>query len=186
MNQNEFITAWKEILPGLKSYAMKLCSYKKEDAEDLVQETYIKAQLALETYNKNFSKKTWLYAIAQNKFLDDVRKKKIRSNINKPLLMFESEDGNLTTSKEALTENNGISSIMIEEFQKAISRLDEKERIPFQLYVDGYLYTEISEKCCQPLGTIKVRISNAKRKLWQALKEYEDILTEKNKFNRKK
>ncbi len=170
MTKNEFVVIWKDLLPGLRNFTLQLTSYNKEDAEDLIQETYIKAQLAIESYEAKFSPKTWVYSIAKNKFNDDYRKKKRRAAINNPIPDLE------TTFHEIVTDSNlGVSSFVMKDILDAINQLDEKEKEPFLLLIEGYQYEEIADKLEQPIGTIKVRIFSARRKLWDLLKDYEDI-----------
>ncbi len=170
MTQDEFIVIWKNLLPGLRIFILKMTSYSKEDAEDLIQETYIKAHSGLHTYDKKFSAKTWVYSIARNKFSDDYRKKRIRYDVNNRI---PETDNPL---KEFVFDSNlSVGNFVLKDIADAVDQLDPKERVLFQMLIEGYKYDEIAEKCKQPIGTVKARIFAARRKLWDTLKDYEDV-----------
>lgn len=176
MTKDEFIPIWEELLPGLKNFALKLSSYNVEDSEDLVQETYIKVQMSLDKFDSAFSLKTWVYSLANNKFIDDWRKKKRRAPINNrmPTMSFNNEEDKHV--KEIVSDSNlGESSFVLSDILAAVEKLEEKEKRPFKMLLDGYQYDEIANELDQPIGTIKVRIFAARRKLWNFLKEYSDV-----------
>ena len=60
----------------------------------------------------------------------------------------------------------------LKEIQKSIDALDDEYKIPFNMFIEGYKYTEIAEKINLPLGTVKSRIFFTRKKLGKVLEEY--------------
>lgn len=176
MNEKQFLSAWQEIIPSLRAFCLQLTSYNKEDSEDLIQEAFINAFKSYKSYNNSTKFQTWVFNIAKNKFIDDYRKRKVRATVNNR--MPETEMGVFDSSFES---NLSLSKFVAEDIEYAINKLDDKCREPFKLHVAGYQYDEIAKKCNQPLGTIKVRIFAARRKMWDILKDYDNNSTKYKK-----
>jgi RNA polymerase sigma-70 factor (ECF subfamily) len=75
MTINQFIAEFEQARPQLKSYILRITA-STEDAEDIVQDTYIKASLKLDTFRGDSSVKTWIFTIASNLAKDNLRAKK--------------------------------------------------------------------------------------------------------------
>jgi RNA polymerase sigma-70 factor (ECF subfamily) len=143
---------------NLKRFAYKLTA-DKEDARDLVQETFLKA---LKYYNKyiyesNF--KAWTYTIMKNTFINNYRRS-TKQNIFRPM-------GNDISQNYSLTSDYFLpdSEYSSKEIEKTIDSLDDEYRLPFKMHYEGYMYQEIAEKLDVKLGTIKSRIFFARKQL---------------------
>lgn len=157
-------------LTGLQSkmffFALSLTS-NTDKANDLVQETYLRAL----TYQNKFSSDTnlmaWIYTIMKNTFINEYRRNvKARSTIE-----TQSDKLHISFSRDDFYPS--VDSIhAANEIQKKIAMLEEEFREPFELFLNGYKYKEIAEKLDLPLGTIKSRIFFTRKKLSVCLIDY--------------
>jgi RNA polymerase sigma-70 factor (ECF subfamily) len=150
---------------SLRSFAMSLTS-NREDAHDLIQETFLKALTNREQFTDASNLKAWVYTIMKNSFINNYRRS-IRQNTtfdNTQDLYYLNNTGN----PEDL---NPLSKISVKEIQAHIDNLDEEFRIPFKMHQEGYKYKEIAEKLGLKIGTVKSRIFFGRKKLMEVLEE---------------
>ena len=145
----------------------------KAEAEDLTQETFIKAFNALSSFNSEYAFSTWLYKIAVNNAIDYFRKKRLRTySIDTPIKV---KDGDLQREFEDTTlgpEHGLISREKSLQIKRAIDSLPDKYREAILLrHTMDRSYEEISEELNVPLGTVKVRIFRAREMLKKKLRE---------------
>ncbi len=146
----------------------------REEAEDLVQETFIKAFHSLPSFNAEYAFSTWLYKIAVNNCIDYFRKKRLKTtSIDTPIA---AKDGDLTREFPD-EQTKGPDFGLIEEehknyIQAAIESLPAKYREAIVLrHVNDKSYEEISEELGVPIGTVKVRIFRAREMLKKKLRD---------------
>ena len=150
----------------LKAYAIKL-TQDLEDADDLVQETMLKALINEEKFSAGTNLKGWLYTIMKNIFINNYRRS-VKSRIfNDP-----TDNQYFLNSSYRERPNQGEGNLVMNEVKQALSALSENLRTPFLLSFNGYKYEEISHRLKIPLGTVKVRIHNARKELMVKLNEY--------------
>lgn len=136
-----------------------------EDADDLTQNTFIKAYHHLDKFHGNSSLFTWLYRIATNEALSFLEKKKKRfflslDNHEEKLESYLDQPGNL--------DGNEIQK----KLQKALLKLPEKQRLVFHLkYEDDLSYEEMSIVTQTSVGALKASYHHAVKKVEQFLKE---------------
>jgi RNA polymerase sigma-70 factor (ECF subfamily) len=130
------------------------------DAEDLVQETAIKAFRALHTFKSGTSFKSWAFTILKNTFISKYNRRKKRNVVNNPI-----EDFTFALENKYAVRNDAVSMIRIKEIKESIEELSYKSRLPFLMYIDGYRYNEIADNLNIPIGTVKSRINFARTKL---------------------
>lgn len=145
----------------------------RAQAEDLTQETFIKAFRALASFNSNYAFSTWLYKIAANNCIDFFRKKKLATtSIDTPI---QAKDGELHRDfpdYQEGPESQLISKERTNQIQFAIDSLPEKYKQAIVLrHSQDRSYEEIAEELSLPLGTVKVRIFRAREMLKAKLKE---------------
>ena len=134
-----------------------------EDADDLVQEVFIKIWAALPSFRRDAQLFTWIYRIATNEALNFLRKQKIRA-----LISLDSADSILVRKLEQDAYFNGDK--LQTELQKAIIRLPEKQRIVFNLrYFDEMKYEDISEIIGTSVGALKASYHHAYNKIKETL-----------------
>lgn len=186
-NKNQINNLIHKALHGdEESYAKLLHRYKhgifkmiyqmiknKEETEDIVQETFIKAFNSLDSYNSKYAFSTWLYKIAYNHCIDKLRKKKLKTqSLDKPIelkegsVKFQIKDERYNPEKSVILDEkkNNINltiSSLPEKYKKVIIYRHHKDKS----------YEEISQELKIPLGTVKARIFRARELLKKKLKE---------------
>lgn len=164
----------------LKKYQGAIFSFiykiiqEKNDAEDLAQETFIKAFSSLPLFNNEFAFSTWLFKIASNNCIDYLRKKRLKTySIDKPI---ESKDGTVPHDLPdpfINPETEYIESERRSQIDRAIARLPKKYQVIIVMrHKEEKSYEEISEALHIPIGTVKARIFRAREKLKKLLKEH--------------
>lgn len=151
---------------NLMSFAMKL-TLNKEKAEDLVQDTTLKALNNEEKFTDNTNFKGWMLTIMRNIFINNYRKaarENTNVDISEDLYVINMATDNGETTPDGAYACNEISAI--------IAKFPADYREPFNMHVAGYKYEEISEKLAMPLGTVKSRIFFTRQKLREILKDY--------------
>ncbi len=151
---------------ALSSYALQLTK-NTEDANDLVQETMLKALTYQTKFKEGTNLKGWLYTIMRNSFINNYRRL-IRRNT----FIDTTDNTYFLDSASYVTENMGENKFLAKDLQNAIVTLPEDLRITFELNMEGFKYHEIAEELDIPIGTVKTRIFVAKRRLRKQLKSY--------------
>ncbi len=169
--------AYEEILNRFRGQIFNLI-YRmvrnKIEAEDLTQETFIKAFNALATFNAEYAFSTWLYKIAVNNCIDHFRKKRLKTYpIDNPI---QAKDGELQREFPDTTFQGPETVLLSREkslqIQEAIDSLPEKYRTAIVLrHSEDQSYEEIADQLHIPIGTVKVRIFRAREMLKKRLKE---------------
>jgi len=141
-------------------------------ADDLTQETFIKAFRALASFNSNYAFTTWLYKIAANNCIDFFRKRKLATtSLDTPI---QAKDGELHRDFPASDqgpESELISREKTSQIERAIDSLPAKYKRAILLrHKEDKSYEEIAEELEIPLGTVKVRIFRAREMLKANLK----------------
>lgn len=151
---------------NLLSFALKL-TLNKEEAQDLVQDTTLKALRNEEKFVENTNFKGWMMTIMRNIFINNYRKSTRENTVvdaSEDLYHLNlSQDSGLETPDGAFAVNE-ISTIL--------AKFPSDFREPFSMHVAGYKYEEISDKLNMPLGTVKSRIFFTRKRLREILKDY--------------
>lgn len=146
---------------------------EKEQVEDLVQETFVKAFDNLNTYSTNYAFSTWLYRIATNHTIDYLRKKKLKTlSIDEPMKTKDGEMEMQLEDESAGTDRDIIRKQRQKIVQKAIDNLPEKYRKVIEMrHMEEKSYKEIAKVLDLPLGTVKAHIFRARELLYKSLKD---------------
>lgn len=147
-----------------------------EEAVDLAQETFVRVYYALERYHTEYAFSTYIYRIATNLAISEIRKRK-RRRLFSLTGLFQSEEENETefqpTDEKSLPDEDLIEDEKSRVIAKAIATLPDKYRAPIVLReVEGKSYEEIAQILQLGLGTTKSRISRARGLLKEKLKHY--------------
>ena len=166
MTQFQFNNQLLELSDKLHYYALSLTA-NSERADDLLQETFLKALTYRDKFTQNTNFKAWIYTIMKNTFINDYRrnvktKKKFDGTNNEFHLMFSKD-------KVYPAPDSFYST---KEINKSIEALDSEYKVPFNMFLEGYKYKEIAEELDLPLGTVKSRIFFTRKKLEKSLQEY--------------
>lgn len=145
-------------IPALRAFAMSL-SGKPDRADDLVQETVMKAWANLSSYTVGTNLRAWLFAILRNIFYSQYRKRKRE---------VEDADGHMAARLASPPEQLG--HMDFEDFRRALQQLPPDQREALILIgASGLSYDEAAEVCGCAVGTIKSRVNRARRRLAELL-----------------
>ena len=150
----------------LKPFALRL-TRDSDDANDLVQDTLVKAYTNRDKYSDGTNLKAWLFTIMKNTFITQYQRM-VRRNT----FIDTTENLHFINSSDSLQENNAISHFIKEDINKALSLTEEIYRVTFLMYFKGFKYHEIAEELDLPIGTVKNRIHIARKTLKSSLKMY--------------
>lgn len=164
-------------IDSLFNVAMRM-TRNREEAEDLIQETYLKMHRFSHTFNKDSNLKAWLFKILRNTFINLFRKK-----IREPQVVNygDAEDFylfNKITNKRKDDSLPGESVLSLEEFlEDEVKNALENLPLVFKevvLYsdIEGLTYEEISDVIGCPIGTVKSRLYRARKQLQNSLWSY--------------
>jgi RNA polymerase sigma-70 factor (ECF subfamily) len=147
-----------------------------EEAVDLAQETFVRVYFAIERYHTEYAFSTYIYRIATNLAISELRKRKRRTILSLTGL-FQTETDDTTEfqpqDKKPLPDKNLIDDEQGRVIAKAIATLPPKYRVPIILRdIEGRSYEEIATILELGLGTTKSRISRARGLLKEKLKNY--------------
>src|SRR5687768_13151377 len=147
------------------------------DAEDLVQETVLRAYRFWDTFEKDSNCKAWLLRILTNTFINEYqRRKRSRQVLDAATAEQEATDGVLVheagetqRSPETVLVDRSVS----DDVQRALEALPEDFRVAVVLCdIEGLSYKEIAEAMGTPVGTVMSRLFRGRRLLQQSLKEF--------------
>lgn len=148
---------------SLKPAALRL-TRSSEEANDLIQETILKALNNQDKFREGTNIKAWLYTIMRNTFITQYHRL-----IKRKTFIDNSDDLHLLQSPASSVENMGIHNLEEATIRKEIEALPDAYQYPFMMYFTGYKYQEIAEMMDIPLGTVKNRIHVARKFLKEAL-----------------
>ena len=152
---------------NLHYFAMTLTS-NHEEAKDLVQDTYVKALTNRDKFEDNTNLKAWTFTIMKNTFINNYRRS-IRTNA----IIDTTDDLYFLNLPKESSIPSPESQISQKDIQKRVERLDDDQRIPFEMHTQGYKYKEIADKLQISIGTVKSRIFFGRKKLMENLKGYQ-------------
>jgi RNA polymerase sigma-70 factor, ECF subfamily len=136
-----------------------------DDADDILQNTFLKVWKNIEGFRADSKLYTWLYRIATNESLSFLKKKKLRTFI--PLI---NQEYDLSETVESDPYFNGNETQ--KKLQKALLKLPEKQRIVFNMkYFDDMKYEEIAEILSTSVGALKASYHHAVKKIEKYLSE---------------
>jgi RNA polymerase sigma-70 factor (ECF subfamily) len=181
-----FNTRFFPNLQQLYNYAFYLTK-DEDDANDLVQDTFVKAFRFIENFQDGTNEKAWLFKIMKNGFINDYRKK-----TNLPLhLSFdtiietrnEDEDINPDVDKEDLHDaSDSFKGLIGDEVTIALESLPyDYRQIILLADIEEFSYEELSEILEIPIGTVRSRLFRARNMLKEKLKKYGQSLGYKDK-----
>jgi len=151
----------------LARFALSLTT-NKEDAKDLLQETMLKALTYKDQFVQYTNLKAWTYTIMKNTFINNYRR-----NVRQNTTFDNTKDLYLLNQNKDTGNISPDSSYATMEINRVIDNLDDEFRLPFKMHTEGYKYKEIAQKLDLKIGTVKSRIFFTRKKLMDALKDYE-------------
>jgi RNA polymerase sigma-70 factor (ECF subfamily) len=130
----------------------------KDKAEDIVQETFIKAYVNLHSFDTKKKFSSWLYRIAHNEAINNIRKYRREVSLEENELFVNKIASSQNVSKEVIDNEKAL------EIGRCIQKLSIKYSEPLELfYIGEKTYEEISDILRLPISTVGVRINRAKQ-----------------------
>ena len=157
MDRDQFILQVRKQQDALRSYLLALCAGNQADADDIAQESLVKAYLAIDRYRDSGQFKYWLFKIAYNTFLNHVAAKRQYDSIE------EAESAVATDSADNVFAH--------QQLYLALSTLPPKERSAVTLYyLSGYSVKEIADITESSVDAVKKQMSRGREKLKSLIK----------------
>jgi RNA polymerase sigma-70 factor, ECF subfamily len=176
-DQSEFVEQAMQHMDSLYSAAMRM-TRNPVDAEDLVQETYLKAYRGFGGFTEGTNLRAWLYRILTNTYINTYRAKQRRPDEQdleevEDLYLYRRLGGLEAASLGRSAEDELMDYFSEAEVKEAIEALPENFRIPVILAdVEGFSYKEIAEIVDVPVGTVMSRLHRGRKGLQKALYDF--------------
>ena len=161
----------------LYSAAMRM-TRNAADAEDLVQETYLKAYRAYHTFQAGTNLKAWLYRILTNTYINKYRKDSRRpSEVDlgtvEDLYLYRRLGSEESAEAARTTEDRVLDGLVESDVKAAVEELPEAFRMPVLLAdLEGFSYKEIAEILDVPIGTVMSRLHRGRKAMQKRLWEF--------------
>lgn len=170
---------------ALFNFAYNL-TYNEDDANDLVQETYMKAFRFIDKYIEGTNAKAWLFKILKNAFINQYRKesKKPTKVDFEEIISYQDSDERSGRSGHIDLREEIYQNMMGDEVTLAVNNLPVDFRTVILLCdIEGFTYEEISKIIDIPIGTVRSRLHRARNMLKEKLKAYAESMGFKDKRN---
>ncbi|HWW53345.1 MAG TPA: sigma-70 family RNA polymerase sigma factor [Acidimicrobiales bacterium] len=176
-DQAHFADQAMEFMPSLYTAALRMTRNPAE-AEDLVQETYLKAYRGFGSFQEGTNLKAWLYKILTNTFINSYRSKKRRPEQTEldeveDLYLYRRLGGLEAVQAGRSAEEEVMDHFTDGDVKQAVESLPEAFRLTVLLAdVEGFSYKEIAEILDIPIGTVMSRLHRGRRALQKALFDF--------------
>jgi len=176
-DQATFADLAMEHMGSLYTAALRM-TRNPADAEDLVQETYLKAYRAFNTFQEGTNLKAWLYKILTNTFINSYRSRKRRPEQSElddveDLYLYRRLGGLEAAAAGRSAEEEVLDSFTDAEVKDALESLPEQFRLAVLLAdVEGFSYKEIAGILDVPIGTVMSRLHRGRKALQKALLDF--------------
>ncbi len=166
----------EEFLPqldALYNFAFHL-TYNEDDANDLVQETFLKSYRFIDSYQQGTNAKAWLFKILKNGFINDYRRKSKRpKQVDFDPLVNYSETDDESNVQVVDLRQEMFQGLIGDEVTKALNDLPVDFRTVILLCdIEEFSYEEIAKIIDIPIGTVRSRLHRARNLLKEKLREY--------------
>ena len=166
MTSVEFSTTLAKLRPTLRVFTNKF-TLNREESQDLVQDTILKALLYRNKFREDTNLKGWLFTIMRNTYINNYRKaqRERTSHDNTQSLYF-------LNIPDVYTFNRPERSVEFKEVWRNMNSIKDELLIPFKMHATGYKYHEIANHLNLPIGTVKNRIFHARKEIQKKLVGY--------------
>ena len=175
--QEQFTADAMQFAPQLFSTALRM-TRNRSDAEDLVQETYIKGWRSFHTFQEGTNLRAWLFRIMTNTYINiyNAQKRKgteVELDDVEELFLYKRLGSIDQSQLSSSAEDQMLELFSDDEVKNALEELPEDFRMPVLLSdVDGFSYKEISEMLEIPIGTVMSRLHRGRKAMQKMLYEY--------------
>ena len=176
-DQARFSELAMEYMGSLYSAALRM-TRNPADAEDLVQETYLKAYRAFGSFQEGTNLKAWLYRILTNTFINSYRARRRRPEQTElddveDLYLYRRLGGLEAVSAGRSAEEEVLEHFTESDVKEAVEALPEQFRMAVLLAdVEGFSYKEIADILDVPIGTVMSRLHRGRKALQKALHDF--------------
>jgi len=176
-DRSEFTREAMQYAPQLYSAALRM-TRNAADAEDLVQETFLKAYRGFNTFTEGSNLRAWLYRILTNTFINSYRAKQRRPDETElddveDLYLYRRIGGLEAALASRSAEDQLMDVFTDDEVKAALESLPDNFRIPVLLAdVEGFSYKEIAEMMDVPIGTVMSRLHRGRKAMHRELYEF--------------
>jgi RNA polymerase sigma-70 factor, ECF subfamily len=160
-------------MSALKNFALKMTN-DMDDADDLLQDTLLKAFRFFDKFEKGTNAKAWLFQIMKNSFINNYRKNaKSPDKIDYEDIQNFYENIKADEVKTTHFQGDAFSDILDDDLANALAVLpDDFRTIVFLSDIEGYSYEEIADFIDCPIGTVRSRLHRARKMLYALLFQY--------------
>jgi len=175
--KEKFTSDAMQYVPQLFSTALRM-TRNRSDAEDLVQETYIKGWRSFHTFQEGTNLRAWLFRIMTNTYINKYNAKKrkgteVELDDVEELFLYKRLGSIDQSQLSSSAEDQMLDLFTDDEVKNALESLPEDFRIPVLLSdVDGFAYKEIAEMLEIPIGTVMSRLHRGRKAMQKMLYEY--------------
>ena len=176
-DQATFADQAMEFAPQLYSAAMRM-TRNRADAEDLVQETYLKGYRSFHTFTEGTNLRAWLFRILTNTYINKYRAKQRRPTESdlgdvEDLYLYRRLGTLEDPSVGRSAEESLMAMLADDEVKRALEELPENFRLPVLLAdVEGFSYKEIAEMLDIPIGTVMSRLHRGRKQMQKLLYDF--------------
>ncbi|EON76802.1 RNA polymerase ECF-type sigma factor [Lunatimonas lonarensis] len=167
MTTLEFSYSLNKLTKSLKPFALKL-TRDVDDANDLLQDTMVKAFTNKDKFTDGTNLKAWLYTIMKNTFITNYQRM-----VRRGTFVDTSDNLHFLNSGAVIIENDAYGDFAMNDITRAIANLESVYKDPFMMHFRGFKYHEIADKLQIPIGTVKNRIHIARKLLKDQLSIYQ-------------
>ncbi|MBA2422185.1 MAG: sigma-70 family RNA polymerase sigma factor [Chitinophagales bacterium] len=166
----------REFLPqveALYNFAFHL-TYNEEDANDLVQDTFLKAYRFINSYERGTNAKAWLFKILKNGFINEYRRQtRLPKEVDYEEFLTYQETDDGSDVGELDLRDDLFKGLIGDEVTKAVNELPVDFRTVLLLCdVEGFTYEEIAKIIDIPIGTVRSRLHRARNLMKEKLRDY--------------
>lgn len=160
-------------LDALFNFALKMTG-DSDEADDLVQETYLKAFRFFDKFEKGTNCKAWLFRIMKNTYINKYRKEtKEPDKVDYEEVENFYENVKPSSTDSAHLEKDIFDNLLDDELSDAINSLpDDFKTVVILCDIEGYTYEEIADFIDVPVGTVRSRLHRARKMLFTKLQKY--------------
>lgn len=166
MTTLEFSYSINQLRSTLSPFALKL-TRDRDDANDLIQDTMVKAFTNRDKFTEGTNLKAWMYTIMKNTFITNYQRM-----VRRATFVDTTDNLHFINSTDSKIENGAYGNFAMDDITAAIDGLDFVYQTPFMMHFRGFKYHEIAEELQIPIGTVKNRIHIARKLLKENLMAY--------------
>lgn len=163
MSAQEFATEISRLRSTLSQFTRRFTT-DRDEMNDLVQDTILKALIYRDKFRNGTNLKGWLFTIMRNTFINNYRK-----NQRSRTFQDNTENLHFLNVTDTYTFNSPDTAFEYKDIWGHINSLRDELLIPFKMHTSGYKYQEIAEHLGIPIGTVKNRIFHARKEIQKQL-----------------